>query len=200
MLRRKRGHQQGALDGACGFYAITNALQLLEPELSAEEIFRAAWQGFLRDGNPLALIDGTTRVMLRNSLRRTIDSLHECYEFFEGKEDSPYRLDFSMPYWLHDTPRDRQRVIEHLMQADARNGCVVIMGYRYRQASEEQEDYHWTVIRGCKDEHLITCDSGGEKPRISLDQVRIDSTQAFHALRPYNIESEMIFVLRRVRP
>ncbi|HLD68439.1 MAG TPA: hypothetical protein VJA19_20660 [Pseudomonas sp.] len=67
MRRRRRGHQQGALDGACGFYAITNALQLLEPELSAEEIFRAAWQGFLRDGNPLALIDGTTRVMLRNS-------------------------------------------------------------------------------------------------------------------------------------
>ncbi len=31
--------KQGHLDGACGFYAIANAIHLLEPELTQKEIF-----------------------------------------------------------------------------------------------------------------------------------------------------------------
>ena len=95
---RLRPHIQGELDGACGFYAIVNALRLLEPELEGKELFNFAMRGFLESGNPMAFSEGTRRGSIKNTLSRTIASVHS--EFILKNEDgTPYRFGFNIPYW-----------------------------------------------------------------------------------------------------
>lgn len=190
--------KQGHLDGACGFYAITNAIHLLEPDLEPAEIFRTTWQHFLRDGNPLRIIDGTTRGNIKNVLSRTISELNENY-ILTGPFGAPYSFDFEIPYWSNEKQRNREQVLNTLQSVSHRSGCVAIIGYRYAQGKNGDDYNHWTVIRESDADGMITHDSSGEKKKIFFSEIRIDSfAQQSHTTRPYNVYSSDIFVIRKI--
>tara|TARA_R110002126_G_scaffold92914_3_gene220332 strand:- start:650 stop:1258 length:609 start_codon:yes stop_codon:yes gene_type:complete len=189
--------KQGHLDGACGFYAIVNAIHLLEPDLPQKELFNITISTFIQDGNPMAFIEGTNRGTIKNVLSRLLEYIHSNYELTDNTTDEPYRIKFSIPYWVKDNDRSRKDVIDTLSQANYRKGTVCILGFGMNDGDEL--DYaHWTVIKGFKDRCFITHDSGQEAKKINLDTIRIDSQQRKNSQRPYNFFSEDIFILERV--
>ncbi|MBB1440551.1 hypothetical protein H5202_18110 [Shewanella sp. SG41-4] len=189
--------KQGHLDGACGFYAIVNAIHLLEPDLPQKELFNITISTFIQDGNPMAFIEGTNRGTIKNVLSRLLEYIHSNYELTDNTTDEPYRIKFSIPYWVKDNDRSRKDVIDTLSQANYRKGTVCILGFGMNDGDEL--DYaHWTVIKGFKDRCFITHDSGQEAKKINLDTIRIDSQQRKNSQRPYNYFSEDIFILERV--
>lgn len=187
--------QQGQLDGACGFYAITNAIHLLEPELAPSDIFRATWQNFIRDGDPMRLINGTTRGNLKKILSRTISEINSNY-ILTNSNGIPYSFDFYIPYWHSEKERARDDVLEVLRSVNHRKGCVAVVGYCYAQRKDSINYNHWTVIRESDTQGVITHDSSGEKKKILFSEMRIDSfSQQSHSTRPYNIFSGDIFLI-----
>lgn len=189
---------QGELDGACGFYAISNAINLLEPDLEKSDVFRIAWASFLEDGDPMRVIEGTTRGNLKNIISRTVGFINKNYAL-SSKDGSNYRLGFSIPFWHHDKLRDRKKVIDTINQADYRNGSVAIIGYKHSSLPLSMDEYyHWTVIREMNDNKLITYDSSYESSQIDLDSVRVDSLSLdYHSARPYNIFSQNVFLIQK---
>jgi hypothetical protein len=191
--------QQGNLDGACGFYAITNAIHLLEPDLAPSDIFRAAWKNFLKDGDPMRIIDGTTRGNLKKILSRTISEINESYTL-TNTDESPYSFEFEIPYWYSEKSRERDDVLYILQSVNHRKGCVAIVGYSYAQSKNGNNYNHWTVIRESDQEGIVTHDSSGEKKKILFSEIRIDSfSQQSHSSRPYNIFSSDVFLIRTMR-
>ncbi len=187
--------KQGHLDGACGFYAIVNAIHLLEPELKQQDIFSYVFQEVIEDGNPMRFLDGTFRGSIKNSLSRVLKKLHEAY-VFTSLDGTQYTINFEIPYWFgpEEKPRNREDALRILEAADHKQGNVVIMGYTYNDGSQDYA--HWTVIKQCKDGYLHTFDSGNEK-KIALDNIRIDAHREQHASRPYNIISGDLFQIWR---
>ena len=194
--KRLKPAKQGQLDGACGFYSIVNAIHLLEPELPPQELFSEAISAFIQDGDPMAFVEGTRRGTVKNVLSRVIGYIHSYYELTDDKTNQPYQLTFSIPYWVKDTERSRQDVIDILGQSNYRKGTVCILGYEMNDGVNSCK--HWTVIKGFKDDNVITHDSGGGAKKISLNTVRVDSKLSKHSQRPFNFLSEDIFVIQRV--
>lgn len=189
--------KQGNLDGACGFYAIVNAIHLLEPDIPQQELFNVVISTFIKDGDPMAFIEGTRRGTIKNVLSRLLEYIHSNYELTDNTTNEPYRIKFSIPYWINDIERSRKDVIDTLSQANYRKGTVCILGFAMNDGDEL--DYaHWTVIQAFKDRCFITHDSGEEAKKINLDTIRIDSQQRKNSQRPYNFFSEDIFVIERI--
>jgi hypothetical protein len=186
--------KQGDLNGACGFYAIANAIHLLEPELTQKEIFSLVFMEVVQDGNPSWFLDGTYRGSIKNTLSRVLKKLHEKYSFTLGN-GNPYTINFDIPYWIENKPRSRADVLGILSSADHKQGNVALMGYIYNDG--EREYAHWTVIKQYKDGYLYTFDSDNEVKKIALDDIRIDARNDQHASRPYNIISGDLFQLWR---
>lgn len=195
-IKRLLPAKQGNLDGACGFYAIVNAIHLLEPELPQQELFNVAIGAFIQDGDPMAFVEGTSRGTIKNVLSRLIEYIHTSYELTDNKTDQPYQLRFSIPYWIKDTSPSRKEVLDVLAQSNFRKGTTCILGYEMNDG--ESEYAHWTVIKGFKDGNFITHDSSGEVKKISLNTVRVDSKLSKHSQRPFNFLSEDIFVIEKV--
>ncbi|WP_334168782.1 hypothetical protein [Methylobacter sp.] len=192
--QKHKAAKQGHLDGACGFYAIANAIHLLEPELKQQDIFSLAFKVFLEDGDPMRFVEGTNRGSIKNTLSRVIKNLYEEY-LFTLDDGNPYSINFEIPYWLESKPRTRADVLEVLSTADHKQGNVALMGYTYNDGY--QDNSHWTVIKQYKDGYLYTFDSSEEAKKIPLDGIRIDAKHDQHASRPYNIISGDIFRLWR---
>lgn len=191
--QRIKAAKQGQLDGACGFYAIANAIHLLEPELQQEEIFRLIFEDLIEYGNPKKFLDGTFRGSIKNSLSRVLKKLNETYIF--TLNETPYIINFEIPYWIEDKPRSREDVLRILGSANHKQGNVILMGYTYNDGNEEYA--HWTVIKQCKDGYIRTFDSSQEDKKIALDNTRIDAQRDQNTLRPYNIISGDIFQIWR---
>jgi hypothetical protein len=67
----------------------------------------------------------------------------------DNTTNAPYRIKFSIPYWINDNERSRKDVIDTLLQANYRKGTVCILGFGM---NDGELDYaHWTVIKGFKD-------------------------------------------------
>ncbi|MEE3662556.1 hypothetical protein V2I52_11590 [Brenneria sp. g21c3] len=189
----RRPAKQGQLDGACGFYAIVNALHVLEPELEQKELFYITLSAFLSDGNPMGFVDGTRRGTIKNTLSRVISLLNKDYSFTDDKNGTPYQFGFNIPFWIKDKERNRKTVLDTLSSANYRRGQVCILGYEY--CSAERAYNHWTVIKNVRDNILMTFDSDEEARTISLDHARVDSGQGRNNSRPYNIISGDIFII-----
>ncbi|MFH0226220.1 hypothetical protein ACGRPS_17090 [Vibrio furnissii] len=188
--------RQGDLDGACGFYAIVNAIHILEPELDRIKLLDWAMRGYLVDGDPMNFFRGTYRGSVKNTLRRLIDRLnnHPDFELVDDMTNVAYEFDFSMPFWM-DCP-DREKVLEYLTNANNKEGRVCIMAYDYDDG--DREPYaHWTVIKGVTDGQLLTHDSSGEIRKIGLDRLRVDAENNKHKSRPFNIRGKDIFIIYR---
>lgn len=195
-VKRLLPAKQGHLDGACGFYAVVNAINLLEPELPQQELFNVAISAFIQDGNPMAFVEGTNRGTIKNVLSRLIAYIHSTYELTDNKTNQAYQLTLSIPYWIKNTARSRQDIIDILSQSDYHKGTVCILGYGMNDGEDDYE--HWTVVKALKGDNVITHDSSGEAKKISLDTVRVDSKLTKHSQRPYNFYSEDLFIIERV--
>lgn len=194
-IQRIKPAKQGELDGACGFYAITNAIHLLEPDLNKEQVFSSTFRGFIQDGNPMAFIEGTRRGSIKNALSRVLEDLHSNFDFTDNHTEEAYKFKLSIPYWRDDKERTRASVIEQLKSANYSKGIVCLLGYE-----NQQHGYaHWTVVKQVKNDHLFTHDSSGEIKKIPLDLVRVDSSQKSNKARPFNIWSDHLMVLSRVK-
>lgn len=198
-IKRIKPSKQGDLDGACGFYAVVNALRSLEPELNANELFTQTIKAHLADGNPMSFVEGTFRGSIKNVLSRVLDYLDLNYDFTDNITAAPYIFDVKIPYWMHDKERNRNEVLGILKNADYKSGLVCVIGYSYNSGLKDDEPYsHWSVVRKANDQGLELIDSSGEKRCISFDEIRIDSTKQKHSTRPYNLYSGDIFVIARV--
>ncbi|MGR5262284.1 hypothetical protein ACPV5Q_20245 [Vibrio astriarenae] len=189
-----RPKRQGQLDGACGFYSITNAIALLEPELEHSEIFELTLESFFKDGLPIRVVQGTGRGSIKDTLSRTINALHERYRFYDNKAKKNYIFEFKIPYWQHKE-RTRQDVINVLSNVNYRNGTAALIAYEYNDG--DQSYVHWTVIKEFDGIYLYTHDSDGEKTAICIDEARVDALHSKNSARPYNIISSHILVLSR---
>lgn len=190
--------KQGELDGACGFYAVTNAISILEPDLLPHEVFRMTWESFLVDGDPMRIIEGTTRGNLKNILSRTVEKINLGYDLTYENGNS-YKLSFAVPYWRHAKDRERGEVIDVLREANYKKGCVAIIGYGFSKDDFAPPYAHWTVVKEVTEECMVTHDSSGEKKEIHFSEIRVDSFhQKSHVSRPFNVFSSDIFLVRKV--
>lgn len=187
---------QGELDGACGFYAVVNALKSLEPELDADELFTQVLKAHLVDGDPMRFVNGTLRGTIKNIASRVIKYLDEHYDFYDNKTNEPYRFDVKIPFWHQEKERTRNQVLDILKKSNYKAGTVCIIGYSY--VDFENHYAHWSVVKNASDLGLHLFDSDKEKAVISFEEIRVDSIQQSNVARPYNLFSEDIFVISRV--
>ncbi|MEE2003362.1 hypothetical protein QWY20_18105 [Alkalimonas sp. MEB108] len=193
--KRIKPSKQGELDGACGFYAIVNAIRSLEPELSADELFTQVLKAYLLDGDPMSFVNGTRRGSIKNTLSRVISYLHENFYFTNNYSGREYNFVMKIPFWQLNKKPTRKEVLEIIKSANSKAGTVCIIGYDYNCG---YDDYaHWSVITNSDENGVRFFDSSGESEFISFDLIRVDSVQSSNASRPYNIISGDIFVLCR---
>tara|TARA_Y100001973_G_C5199214_1_gene336449 strand:+ start:2394 stop:2999 length:606 start_codon:yes stop_codon:yes gene_type:complete len=190
-IKRIKPAKQGDLNGACGFYAIVNALHALEHSLDQRELFTQVFDAFLQDGNHKNFIDGTYRGTIKNTLSRVVEYLNNEYQMYDDKTLELYEIEFTIPYWLKDTPRTRKQVIDQISQADNGKECICIVGY------DHQAGGHWSVVRKVSEKGLHMFDSDQEKRIIPLSELTIDSSRKPSDSRPYNFCSADIFVIRK---
>jgi hypothetical protein len=198
-IKKIKPSLQGHLDGACGFYAVVNALQAIEPDFDARELFTQAIKAHLKDGNPMSFVEGTMRGSIKNVLSRVIDYIHENYELTDKITKQRYYFDVKIPFWHNDKERSRKDVLSILQKSDYSQGTVCIVGYQFNDGDDDNAYAHWSVIRSADEKSLKTLDSSKEKVSIEYDEIRVDSmSQVRNSSRPYNIISADIFVISRI--
>ncbi|EWH10108.1 hypothetical protein DS2_09187 [Catenovulum agarivorans DS-2] len=190
-IKRVKPVKQGDLDGACGFYAIVNALKTLEPAFDEQELFTQVIGGYMQDGDFNSFFNGTRRGTIKNTLSRVIDYINGQYDLFDDKTAELYRLKFSIPFWHKDTARTRKSVLKEIQQADNGKNLVCIIGY------DLQYGGHWSVVKKVSDKGLHMVDSSYEKSIIPLAEMRVDSNQKPSKLKPYNLCSDDIFIIEK---
>lgn len=200
-VQRIKPSEQGDLDGACGFYAVVNAIRALEPELDPKELFTQAVKSHLLDGDPMAFVKGTSRGEIKNILSRVLEYVHYHYDLYDNLAGESYCIKSNIPYWHLDKERDRDDVLSILKGADYKSGVVCIVGYSFSSGIKGSEQYaHWSVVRKVEDESMQLLDSSGEKRKISFSEIRVDSfNQNHNSARPYNVISADIFVISRIK-
>lgn len=192
--------KQGELDGACGLYSVTNALNLLTG-IDPDVTFRCLVESMLQDKNPMCFVDGMRRGTLRDIISRTFKRLNEggikLIDEFTGEKYMP-NLSFQIPYWQSE-PTNRSELIKLMKSIDLnKNGVVAIMGYEFSQHKHTPSYAHWTVIKKVTDKSLITFDSSGERKVIPWSKVRISSSnddKKFHSETPYFLFPKDLFLI-----
>lgn len=183
--------KQGTLDGACGFYSVTHAISILVPKLSREYIFEAVVRSAMKDGNPMSFVKGTGRGTLKKTLSRTIAMLND--QFSTSLEGS---LKFSIPYW-QSAPVSRKDFFLTFSGLNCKFGKSAIIGYSNKSTSDPSDHYHhWTVVREFDGDTFVTYDSGEEKNKISISEMRVnDESRSYHSGQPYFINSDDVFIV-----
>lgn len=199
-VKRIKASEQGDLDGACGFYAVVNALRSLEPDLNAKELFTQTIKAHVVDGNPMSFVEGTRRGTIKDVLSRVLDYIHSHYSLTDNASGDSYIIESKFPYWHLGKERSRDEVISVLKSADFKSGVVCIIGYDYNSGIENDSPYsHWSVVSKANELGLHLIDSSEEKKFISFDEVRVDSVKQKHnSARPYNICSGDVIVVSRI--
>ena len=196
--RRIKPAKQGQLDGACGFYAILNAMTALEHSLQRKEVFTQVIAAFMQDGNFSKYFDGTKRGTIKNTLSRVIDYFNTEFEFFDDKTQECFQFEFSIPYWLKGTSPSRKEVLEYLDLADNGKEYICIVGYDfYTGDPNEPLGGHWSVVRKTSEKGLHMLDSSEEKSIIPLGELTVDSSRNPGPSKPYNLTSADIFIIRK---
>ncbi|MGR3983487.1 hypothetical protein [Pseudoalteromonas sp. 1181_04] len=190
-IKRVKPVKQGDLDGACGFYAIVNALKTLEPDLNENELFTQVIGSYMVDGDFKNFFEGTRRGSIKNTLSRVIEYINNRYDLFDDKTNELYKLKFTIPYWYKDTPRTRKKVLEKINQADNGKNMVCIIGY------EHEHGGHWSVVKKISAKGMHMVDSSYEKPIIPLDETRVDGNQKPSKSKPYKLDSDDIFIIEK---
>ena len=177
-----RPRRQGAFDGACGFYAVANALSLVSPKTVSRDDFSVLLEVLAPDtGLPKQFFAGTRR----NEVNRMLTALVRNEKFADV---SVYR-----PYWAgaHIGLRDYWvRLAEHF---DNRSAAAIVK-YAHEPSSASRYN-HWTVVRGVTKSSLLLFDSDGAA-RISRKRARLWDDLECHKGRPYALDYTATFLLR----
>lgn len=192
--------KQGNLDGACGFYSVANAVNLLT-EIDPDITFRCLIESMLQDKNPMCFVDGMERGTLKDIISRTFKRLNaNDFELIDEETGDDYipGLKCQIPYWQTE-PTNRGDFINLLKGVDlVKNGVVAIIGYDYRPDEDGAQYSHWTVVNKVTDKNLITFDSSDERKLISWDKVRVSSSsddKSYHSKRPFFIFPKDVFLI-----
>jgi hypothetical protein len=176
--------KQGDFDGACGFYAVGNALSLLHPGTPIDKIFYAIFEHYIKNHNDAAtFVNGMYRTKLNEILMGAIDSLQfDC---------AVYR-----PFW--NNPAKTFKLFHETLLANALgDNCVAIVGYDYSKGDDSDWYSHWTVLKKATTKTLITHDSDNELKRIAVSKCRIWDNKARNKTKPYKIASTDLFLLSK---
>jgi len=173
--------RQGDLDGACGFYAVVNAVQLLYPKIDRTRLFN-----HIVHDHTQHFVHGTGR----NQLNRV---LQKAESFMASRRvGMPIRIE--RPFWKC-TPATLEEYWETLrnMQGESE---VPIIGYEFNKGDKPNTDAHWSVVRKVTKKHLILHDSDGTK-RIPRERSQRISEYIRHQRRPYFLDTTATFVIAR---
>lgn len=192
--------KQGELDGACGFYSVANALNLLTG-IDPDVTFRCLIESMLQDKNPMCFVDGMRRGTLKDIISRTFKLLNEggikLIDEFSGEKYIP-NLVCKIPYWQSE-PKNRSEFLRLMKDVNLnKNGVVAIMGYKFSQNEHTTSYAHWTVIKKVTDKSLITFDSSGERKVVPWNKVRVSSEnddKNFHSETPYFLFPKDLFLI-----
>jgi hypothetical protein len=183
---KPKPQKQGAQDGACGFYAIGNAISILTPKVPVDEIFRIIFKYYLRNENGEHFIEGMYRNKLNSILTHTVETLNA-----KGHGIGVYR-----PFWNSTAcslGEFKASIIEHF---EVNKNATAIMGYEYCRKDPECDYYsHWTTIKRTTKKSLYTFDSDQERKFIPLSKCRIWDDKQKHKSRPYKIDTTATFFL-----
>ncbi|KJS02690.1 MAG: hypothetical protein VR65_04435 [Desulfobulbaceae bacterium BRH_c16a] len=185
---KPKPQKQGVQDGACGFYAIGNAISILIPKVPVDEIFKIIFKYYLENENGEHFIEGMYRNKLNSILTHTVETLNE-----KGHGIGVYR-----PFW-NNTANSlgdfKENIFEHFKE-----NCIAtaIIGYEYCKIDPESDYYsHWTTINRTTTKSFYTFDSDQERKFIPLSKCRIWDDKKRHKSRPYKIDTTATFFLSK---
>jgi hypothetical protein len=188
MHARRKPQKQGSQDGACGFYAIGNALSLLAPEVSVDRIFHCVFRAYYRDLAAEHFLEGMGRVLVSRILLGAVKAL----------ETPLWTVSVGRPFWTSPPATlaaYKAALATHLGRPEP---AVVILGYRYCRQIGGTSYEHWTVIRGLTRRTMRTFDSARERAMVPFSQCRISGSFRQHRSRPYLLRPTQTFLLARV--
>lgn len=183
-----RPSRQGDHVGSCGFYAVGNALGWLFHEVDQDQIFKALFSVYLKNGSPKHFVKGVDR----NTLNRVLKSTAEMVSP-EG-----VRVGVRTPFWSQ--PADslgtfKNTLAEHF---SGPQDAAAIIGYDFYRSDAKRDRYgHWTVVVRLTGRSMRTFDSQWERPLIPFSACRVRGTATKHRVRPYCLETTCTFLLWR---
>jgi hypothetical protein len=184
--------KQGSQDGACGFYAMGNALLRLCPELSVDKIFYEIFKYYTKKGKPIHFIEGLYRNKLNEILSHVVEVLKD--------KGFPGEIDIVRPYWTNASVAfsDFNKKLDEHFNNTNHTIAVAIIGYAYCKNDPEEDGYaHWTVITKKTPKRLYTFDSDQERKFLPLSMCRIWDERQKHRVKPYKIQPTETFLLSR---
>lgn len=181
----RRPKRQGAFDGACGFYAVHNALGLLYPNTVTEDDFSTLLYALSKSAVPRQFFAGTGRNELNQMLVRLV------------ADDRFSRTVVSRPWWGGGTVAlgDYWSRLESHLDGER---AAAIVAFRH-EPDPERTYYHWTVVRKVTTASLVLHDSAG-LARLPRKRSRMWDEKASHASRPFALQHPWTFLLRRAEP
>lgn len=178
--------KQGSQDGACGFYAIGNAVSLLCPELGVDRVFHAVFRAYLREVAADHFVEGMGRTLLSQLLGATVAALE--------RGDA---IEVARPFWTV-RPANLAGYKQVLRAHFGRPGpTVAILGYEFCRRLDGPQYSHWTVIRGLTSRSWRTFDSAHERQLVPFSLCRISGVFSRHRTRPYLLKPHETFLLSR---
>lgn len=188
----QKPQKQGSQDGACGFYAIGNALSILYPKLPVDEIFYEIFKYYIDNGDPNQFIEG----IYRNNLNKV---LSHVVEVLKGKG---HPVDIGTPYWNTATVslKDFNKKLDEHFNNKNNAVAVAIIGYAYCKNDPDKDSYaHWTTVTRKTPKRLYVFDSDQDRTFLSLSMCRIWDNKQRHTAKPYKIQPTETFLLSRKR-
>jgi hypothetical protein len=175
---QRRPVEQGDFDGACGFYAVHNALSWLYPRELDERDFR--WLLAALSGSrlvvPIEFFLGTHR----KHLGQLLDAVRSDRRFSD--------LELRRPFWSRHVPVnvfwDRAR---DWLEESGRHSAVIF-------AYDDAGYAHWTVANGASARQLRLRDSYGLR---TMARARCYAGRGATRRNTYWIETTCTFLLRR---
>ena len=179
-----RPKRQGAFDGACGFYAVHNAVSLICPKLVSDDDFSVLLQALSTDGFPRQFFQGTGRNQLNSMLTRLLA---------DGRFED---VTIQRPFWTGAaTLGGFWTAIEHHLN-EPRTAAIV--GFNHARAAGDDEYSHWSVVCGATSKTFTLHDSAADLSlrRILRRRSRVWDDKSHHSGRPYCFDTVATFLLR----
>jgi hypothetical protein len=182
--------KQGSQDGACGFYAIGNAISILVPGVPIDEIFKEIFKYYLENENGEHFIEGLYRNKLNTILAHTTEILNTT-ETLNG-----YNIKIYRPFWSNTAlsiKEFKENIVYHFNTNDK---ATAIICYEYCKDDPENDWYsHWTTILGLTEKSMCIFDSSFDRKFIPFSKCRIWDDKQKHKARPFKIDSTATFFL-----
>lgn len=180
---RNAPQKQGTQDGACGFYAIGNALSIVFPEIKIDKLFYDIFMLHFKHSTGQEIIEGMGRNALNSLLVEVLDSLKP-------------KAFLHRPFWkspAQNISEFKKRIFEHTRKSQKH---VAIIGYEFNQHGTEEEYHsHWTVIKNASDKSMHTFDSDSGRRFIRFSRCRKWDSLEKHKSRPFKIDTGATFLL-----